>query len=317
MHMPLSLRFSLRLWWISKEMRTALKSRAMSEKILNAIRKVDIISAMVTNVQSHTLLESLFIYPYFNDYYGYLLLDKRTKQIVAIDCGDFKTCKYHVDKLVKQEKATFTHLFLTHSHEKHCAGYRDWQSALPTLHVASHSLPNTTHLHEGDLTYIGDLCVFPLHTPGHTPDSLSFVVTEVTPKSTLTPLVFPGDTLQIASCGPAADPPALYSSLQKLRSLPNETLIFPGHEIGLEALSFAALLEKENEFLGKKLAWAKDQRAQGQMTVGSVMGEERLYNPFLRCFQPHFKTLTNENDPIRVLAKLIKLRETLQPKVTN
>lgn len=294
-------------------MLAALRLRQMSDQILKAIRKVDIISAMVTHVQSHSLLERLFIYHYFTNHYGYLLLDKRTKQIVAIDCGDFQTCRFHIEKLMQQESATFTHLFLTHSHEKHCAGYRDWQAVLPSLRVSSHSLPSTTHLQEGDLTFVGDLCVFPLHTPGHSPDSLSFVVTEVTPQSTKTPLVFTGDTLQTASCGPAPDPQAMYSSLQKLRSLANETLLFPGHELGLEALSFAALLEKENEFLAKKLAWAKEQRAQGQMTVGAVLGEERLYNPFLRCFQPHFQTLTSENDPVRVLAKLLKLRETIQP----
>src|SRR5574343_926903 len=143
-----------------------LPARSLST-ITSMVRKVDVISAMVTDLRSHSLLDSLFYYTYQRNYIGYIVLDRRTKSLVAVDCGDFAACREQVELLKKQQQATFTHLFLTHEHEGHSRGYVEWQRTNPDLRIyasAESRLPGATALQEGQITHIGDLCVFPLHT---------------------------------------------------------------------------------------------------------------------------------------------------------
>ena len=101
----------------------------------------------------------------------------------------------------------------------------------------------------------------------------------------------------------------MYNSLNKLKSLSNETLIFPGHGNALENLTFASMLEKTNPFLDQKLIWAKEYK--DKHLAPSMMSEERLYNPFLRTNQPLFKQLTQEEDPLNRFIKLRKLMDKL------
>ena len=72
---------------------------------------------------------------------------------------------------------------------------------------------------------LGRLRIRFLHTPGHTPGSQCFLVDG---------RLISGDTLFIGSCGrvdlPGSDPRQLYDSLvNKLKRLPDETVLYPGH----------------------------------------------------------------------------------------
>ena len=51
----------------------------------------------------------------------------------------------------------------------------------------------------------------------------------------------------------------------------------------------------------------------GEFTVPSKLMEERLYNPFIRCARDdYFKEITAENDPVRVFAKIRKLKDNFK-----
>ena len=67
-------------------------------------------------------------------------------------------------------------------------------------------------------------------------------------------------------------------------ALPNETLVFCGHEYSVKNLEFAQKMEPENETIASKLALMRQMRENGHFTVGSPLMDERLYNPFVRCF---------------------------------
>jgi glyoxylase-like metal-dependent hydrolase (beta-lactamase superfamily II) len=75
-----------------------------------------------------------------------------------------------------------------------------------------------------DKLKIGDIEIEFLHTPGHTPGSQCFMV-----KQTLVS----GDTLFIDGCGrvdlPGSSSEDMFHSLQKLATLPDDTLLLPGH----------------------------------------------------------------------------------------
>ena len=79
-----------------------------------------------------------------------------------------------------------------------------------------------------DTLPIGRLTLTFMHTPGHTPGSQCFLVDD---------RLISGDTLFIGSCGrtdlPGSDPSEMYYSLtQRLGALPDQTILFPGHNYG-------------------------------------------------------------------------------------
>ena len=92
----------------------------------------------------------------------------------------------------------------------------------------------------GDTLTIGVVEVEFLHTPGHTPGSQCFRI-----KNTLVS----GDTLFINGCGrvdlPGSDPDEMYHSLQRLKSLPDDTLLLPGHNYS--AVPNATLAESKGQ----------------------------------------------------------------------
>ncbi|WP_370343019.1 MBL fold metallo-hydrolase, partial [Pararhodobacter marinus] len=80
---------------------------------------------------------------------------------------------------------------------------------------------------EGDSFHIGQMRGDVLHTPGHTPACLTYVIGDA---------AFVGDTLFMPDFGtarcdfPGGSAETLYASIQKILSLPDETRIFVGHD---------------------------------------------------------------------------------------
>ena len=114
------------------------------------------------------------------------------------------------------------------------------------------SIPGLTQgnaMNDLETMTIGEMCICCLATPGHTSDHCSFVVTHVTPESDKTPFLFCGDTIFVAGCGRVFDSRVteLYESVRSLMALPNETLLFCGHEYTERNLEFALKVEPENQ----------------------------------------------------------------------
>jgi len=89
---------------------------------------------------------------------------------------------------------------------------------------------------DGDAFYIGDLRVDILHTPGHTPACLTYVIEDT---------AFVGDTMFMPDFGtarcdfPGGSASDLYDSIQKILALPDETRIFVGHDYAPNGRDFA------------------------------------------------------------------------------
>jgi hydroxyacylglutathione hydrolase len=99
---------------------------------------------------------------------------------------------------------------------------------------------------DGETTVeVGRIPVRLLHTPGHTPGSQCFLVGGH---------LVSGDTMFIGSCGrvdlPGSNPEDLYYSLnQKLKKLPDETVLLPGHNYSSARTSTIGREKRENPFL--------------------------------------------------------------------
>jgi glyoxylase-like metal-dependent hydrolase (beta-lactamase superfamily II) len=93
----------------------------------------------------------------------------------------------------------------------------------------------------GDTVTVGDVAIQLLHTPGHTPGSQCFLVDG---------LLVSGDTLFLDGCGrtdlPGADPDAMYDSLQRLATLPDDVAVFPGHRYSPASVGSMAAIKQLN-----------------------------------------------------------------------
>ena len=93
----------------------------------------------------------------------------------------------------------------------------------------------------GDVVTVGQVDIELLHTPGHTPGSQCFLVDG---------LLVSGDTLFLEGCGrtdlPGSDTDAMYESLQRLASLPEDTAVLPGHRYSFASAGTMGEVKKLN-----------------------------------------------------------------------
>ncbi len=159
---------------------------------------------------------------------------------------------------------------------------------------------------EGDIVTFGGLRVTVLATPGHTPTSVCYYV--ASPASGRPGAVWTGDTLFVGGCGRPmeCDPAVLWGSLAKLAALPDETLVYCGHNYTAESYEFALTIEPNNQAVRQRLAELKRAEAEGRPTVPSTMAQEKATNIFLRGNDPAVQKALGMSGaaPGRVFAEL-------------
>ena len=189
-------------------------------------------------------LEQIEIGPMQN--FTYIVGSKRTREVALVDPA------WEIDALLEHvmEKRELTPIaaLATHYHPDHIGGdmmghsiegvtqllerqgvkvYAHREEAHGIKQVTGLSDTDLEVVESGDKLKIGDIEIEFLHTPGHTPGSQCFKI-----KNSLVS----GDTLFIQGCGrvdlPGSDVDDMYASLQKLAELPDETILFPGHNYG-------------------------------------------------------------------------------------
>ena len=191
-------------------------------------------------VEEQLIVEQIQIGPMQN--FAYIIGDRITREVVVIDPA------WDIDgllKLIAERDYQLTGALVTHYHPDHCGGSFGQNTVEGVSRLLEHvSLPVYAHELEadgvrrvtgiseqdikkvtsGDKLMVGDIDIEFLHTPGHTPGSQCFRV-----KNTLVS----GDTLFIDGCGrvdlPGSDTEDMFRSLQRLASLPDDTLLLPGH----------------------------------------------------------------------------------------
>lgn len=102
------------------------------------------------------------------------------------------------------------------------------------------------HIDEENVFEVGTICLQPLHTPGHTDSHYAYIWQD---------RVFTGDALLIDGCGRTdfqnGDPDALYQTVtQKLFTLPEDYLVYPGHDYRQRRVSTIAQEKNRNQRLG-------------------------------------------------------------------
>ncbi len=102
--------------------------------------------------------------------------------------------------------------------------------------------------------------------------------------------LFSGDTLFYLGCGRVFEGTMdqMWLSLVKLRSLPEDTSVYCGHEYTLSNMKFANYIDSNNALLSKVSLEIKNKREKGLPTVPFNLGMEKKINPFLRADDDKF-----------------------------
>lgn len=181
--------------------------------------------------------------------YTYLLGDSSSKKAVIID-----PVLEHVDSYLEDlsfNSYTLEYVLETHVHADHITGgsmLRDKTGAKTAVSMLCGTVCADHQLKDGDVIEFGSEQVAVILTPGHTKGSVSYLWQD---------RVFTGDALLINGCGrtdfQAGDAATLYDSItQKILSLPDETLIYPGHDYNGRFVSSVAQEKKINPRLAGK-----------------------------------------------------------------
>lgn len=225
------------------------------------------------------MMRSMFPIPAFTDNYIWVWVDGVKKQAIVVDPGDAAPVLAFLD----QKQLTLNAILVTHKHHDHTGGIPALLSAFPKASVFSHPVEQVAQTTQ----FVSDNNVFNIDQhkfrviaiPGHTLGHIAYYCK---------PVLFCGDTLFTNGCGRIFEGTAeqMLDSLKKLMALPDDTLIYCGHEYTLSNIKFALHVEPNNHELQKRFEETKKLRAQNKPTVPSTMKLEKVTNPFLRCHSP-------------------------------
>jgi len=214
----------------------------------------------------------------FTDNYIWVIHDQY--HAVVVDPGEAKP----VLDFLEQKKLKITAILNTHHHIDHVGGNLELlqQFQVPVYGPGSELISTVTHrLKEGDSVYLPELSLrlSILDIPGHTAGHIAYYGAN---------LLFCGDTLFSCGCGRLFEGTAqqMYISLNKLAKLPDETVVYCGHEYTLANINFARLVEPENQAITQLQILAEKQRKSDLPTLPSTIAKEKACNPFLRSNQP-------------------------------
>jgi hydroxyacylglutathione hydrolase len=238
----------------------------------------------------------------FRDNYVWCL--RNGADAAVVDPGDARP----VLDYLRQERLELRAILNTHHHADHVGGNAGLlaQYNVPVFGPRHEQIPGVTdRLGQGDVIELPGLGLRfgVLDIPGHTAGHIAFFGEG---------LLFCGDTLFSCGCGRLFEgtPAQMHASLSQLAGLPEETLVYCGHEYTLSNLRFARAADPGNPALDALAATAQAALDRGQPSLPSTIAMERAANPFLRAAEPALAESASRHagraltDPVAVFAAL-------------
>lgn len=213
-----------------------------------------------------------------SDNYGVLIHDSETNQTASIDAPDAEAIK----RELKEKNWKLTHILVTHKHLDHIGGIDDLKKYYnpfvigPKYEEESIELLDKTVLDQEFFDF-SNRPVKVIHTPGHT---LGHIIYWIENDNVL----FAGDTIFAMGCGrvfEGSHDQMLYS-LNKIKELPENTIVYCGHEYTIANGKFALSIEPNNQNLCSRIEYVKELRSENKPTLPTTIKIELDTNPFLR-----------------------------------
>jgi hydroxyacylglutathione hydrolase len=246
--------------------------------------------------------------PVLKDNYVHLVREPASGAVAAVDPS------VHEPVLARLAARGWrlTHVLNTHHHADHTGGNLGLKAATGCTIVGyaqdADRIPGIdVRLDDGATYDFGRERATVIAIPGHTRGHIAFWFAA-------SKAVFCGDTLFALGCGRLFEgtPQQMWISLGKLRALPDETMVYCGHEYTQNNARFALTVEPGNAALVARSAEIDRARAKGLSTVPSPMGLERATNPFLRADNASVAAGVGMagRDPVAVFAEVRRRKDS-------
>lgn len=218
------------------------------------------------------------MFPCLSDNYGYLVHDSDSNITAAIDTPAAAA----VNAALQATGWQLTHILNTHHHLDHSGGNLELQTKWGCTIIGSSSdaarIPGIQQqVSDGEHFDLGGHSVRVLDVSGHTRGHIAYYFEDDA-------ILFSGDALFALGCGRLFEGTAeqMWTSLQKVMALPDDTVVYCAHEYTQANAQFALSVEPQNEELVARAKQIDALRAQSKPTVPSDIGLEKRTNPFLR-----------------------------------
>lgn len=240
-------------------------------------------------------------FPCLADNYGFLAHDSESGETAAIDTPD-------AQEYLKQAEAqgwTITEIWNTHWHPDHAGGNLAIKEATGCAITGpvgeAEKIPGLDRaVGGGDTVKLGNLSASVIDVPGHTLGHIAYYIPAAS-------TAFVGDALFALGCGRLfeGDPDMMWTSLNRLKVLPPDTVIYCAHEYTKANARFALTIEPDNPDLRAYAREVDEKRAHGEWTVPTRLSRELDANPFLRADEPDLQAaMGHAGDAVATFAEI-------------
>ena len=245
--------------------------------------------------------------PCLTDNYAYIINDKNSKNIGVIDPSESQP----IISFLKKKNLKLNYILNTHHHFDHVGGNLELKKKYNAKVVGfindKHRIPGIDIALDDDEKWnFGKILVKILHIPGHTLGHICYFFEK-------SKIAFTGDTLFSLGCGKIfeGDHKMMLTSLNKIKKLPKDTMIYCGHEYSYKNAEFCLKYDNNNIDLKKKFEKIKKLRLNNLPTIPSRLEDELKSNIFLRCNQIDLKVKLNmkNQEDFKVFKKVRELKD--------
>ncbi|MFA5581463.1 MAG: hydroxyacylglutathione hydrolase [Paracoccaceae bacterium] len=229
--------------------------------------------------------------PCLADNYDYLIHDTASGATALVDATDAAPILAELSR----RGWNLSEIWLTHHHNDHIDATEELRAATGATVLGAgadaHRLPPLDRaVAGGDSFTFANARVEVLDVPGHTVGHITFHIPDAK-------ALFSADSLMALGCGRLFEgtPAQMWDSLNRMAALPEDTLVYSGHEYTASNAKFALTIEPDNAELISRVAAIDAARAAGKPTVPALLSEEKATNPFLRAHLPHIKAALHMN----------------------
>src|SRR5258708_15387844 len=240
--------------------------------------------------------------PVLNDNYVWLAREPQSGCVGVVD----PAVAGRVLAEAAKRRWKITHILNTHHHGDHVGGNREIKEATGCTIVGPRRdrarIPGIDiEVDDGDRYRFGEAEAEVFFVPGHTSGHIAYAFRGQKGR-------FWGDTLFALGCGRMFEgtPQQFWTSLGRLRALPDDMRVYCAHEYTQSNARFAVTIEADNSRLMERSAAIDAARARGEATVPSLLGEEKATNPFLRADVPAVQRAVGMpgGNPVAVFAEV-------------
>jgi hydroxyacylglutathione hydrolase len=243
-------------------------------------------------------------FPCLSDNYGFLVHDPVSQETVCIDTPD-------ADAYLREAAAKgwqITQIWNTHWHPDHAGGNAAIKAATGCTFVAPSEVERISEIDrvviDGDTVTIGDHVARVIDVGGHTNGHIAYHLSE-------DDIAFVGDSVFALGCGRMFEgtPDQFWRSLERIKALPPETMLYCAHEYTQSNAKFALHADPDNAELQDYAAEIDRRRSRQEPTVPTKLEREMATNPFLRADSDSLRARWGGDAPHETFAALRKAKD--------